>query len=87
MPAGAASSNPPIAEPTAAKMLPDESNTTGVFQMVGTTVGGLYFTNGSSDFFNGSFDVAVVPQPSTLVLAAAAGIGFAAASRRRRIAR
>jgi hypothetical protein len=61
--------------------------TPGVFQMVGTTVGGLYFTNGSSDFFNGSFDVAVVPEPSTLVLAAAAGIGFAAASRRRRIAR
>ena len=55
--------------------------------MVGTTVGGLYFTNGSSDYFNGSFDVSVVPEPCTLALAAAAGIGFVAAHRRRRIAR
>ena len=51
--------------------------TAGVYQMVGTTVGGLYFTNGSNDYFNGSFnvDVAPVPEPGTLALAVIAGLG------------
>lgn len=56
----------------------------GVYMMVGTTAGGLYFTNGSSDFFNGSFNVSVVPEPATLALAATAGLGFIAARFRRR---
>ena len=47
--------------------------------MVGTTQGGLYFTNSSSDYFNGSFDVSVVPEPATFALAALAGIGVVAA--------
>jgi hypothetical protein len=58
--------------------------TAGVYQMVGTTVGGLYFTNGSNDYFNGSFDVSVVPEPTTLAIVAVGGLGFAAARFRRR---
>jgi hypothetical protein len=61
--------------------------TPGVYVMVGTTQGGLYFTNGSSDYFNGSFNVSVVPEPATLALAAAAGLGFIATRFRRRATR
>jgi len=57
--------------------------TSGVYAMVGTSAGGLYFTNGSSDYFNGSFNVSVVPEPATLALAALTGIGFVAARARR----
>ena len=60
--------------------------TTGVYAMVGTTQGGLYFTNGSSDYFNGSFDVSVVPEPATFAFAALAGIGVVAARARRKAA-
>lgn len=58
--------------------------TPGVYTMVGTTVGGLYFTNGSNDYFNGSFDVLVVPEPNTLALATFAGVGVCTAGWRRR---
>lgn len=64
-----------------------DTGTVGVYAMVGTTAGGLYFTNGSSDYFNGSFNVSVVPEPATLALAAAAGLGLIAARFRRRAAR
>ncbi len=61
-----------------------DTNITGVYAMVGTTQGGLYFTNGTNDFFNGSFDVSVVPEPATFGLAAvAAGFGFVAIRARR----
>ena len=58
--------------------------TAGVFAMVGTSVGGLAFTNLSHSFFNGSFNVGVVPDPSTLTVAALAGVGLVVARFRRR---
>ena len=64
-----------------------DTTTAGVYAMVGTTAGGLYFTNASSDFFNGSFNVSVVPEPATLALGAVAGLGFIAARFRRWAAR
>jgi hypothetical protein len=64
-----------------------DTTTAGVYAMVGTTAGGLYFTNASSDLFNGSFNVSVVPEPATLALGVVAGLGFIAARFRRRAAR
>jgi hypothetical protein len=61
--------------------------TAGVYQMVGTTVGGLYFTNGSNDYFNGAFNVSVVPEPAASALLAVAGLSFGAARFRRHRAR
>jgi len=64
-----------------------DTTTPGVYAMVGTTVGGLYFTNGSNDFFNGAFNVSVVPEPAAFALLAVAGLGFGAARFRRHRAR
>jgi len=60
--------------------------TVGVYRMVGTTVGGLYVTNGSNDYFNGAFNVSVVPEPAAVALLAVAALGFSAAHFRRRTA-
>jgi hypothetical protein len=58
----------------------------GIYRMMGTSVGGLYFTNAQADWFNGSFDVAVVPEPSTVALGGVAALvcgGAALRSRRK----